>query len=447
VNSEPAGEGPARRFSLDPSVQRFTTDSGAVLIGGSPLKLFRLTHAGRELVERLAAGGSVPESKLTDRLLDAGAIHPDTTSASAFGPGDVTIVVPTFGPPGFDPGTAAGTTAGVIVVDDGSEPPVTAATIRLGHNQGPAAARNAGLASVITPLVAFVDADVDLPRGWLEPLLWHFDDPRVAVVAPRVATADRPGTISRYERQHGPLDMGSLPARVRAGTRVSYVPAAVVVCRVDALRAVGGFDTDLRFGEDVDIVWRLDATGWRCRYDPGVVVHHGSRPHWRAWIAQRVGYGSSAAPLARRHEGRLTPLRTSGWSLACWSLAAVGAPVAAVAVGVGSAVALVPKLSDVPPLVSFRLAAVGNLRAGDAIASAVRRAWLPIVMLAAIRSKIARRVLIGSLLAARHPLVALDDAAYCWGVWQGMIRERTLDPLVPEVTSWPGKQPPGGDRP
>jgi mycofactocin system glycosyltransferase len=404
----------ARRFVLDASVQRFPTDAGAVVIGGSPLTLFRITRAGAELIDRLAAGEMVIESKLTDRLLDTGAIHPVAGGPTAFGLGDVTVVVPTLGRPALDVAAAADGTAGVIVVDDGSNPPVAGATIRLEENRGPAAARNAGLETATTPLVAFVDADVELadhhPAVWLEPLLGHFDDPRVAAVAPRVATADRAGAISDYERDHGPLDMGPQPARVRAGTRVSYVPAAVLICRVDAVRSIGGFDLDLRFGEDVDLVWRLDEAGWRCRYDPSVVVHHEPRPDWRAWVAQRVAYGSSAAPLAKRHPGRLAPLRVSGWSLTSWALMAVGAPIAGVALGVGSAAALVPKLTDVPPRASFRLAAVGNLRAGDAIASAVRRAWLPIVALAAIRSRVARRVLLASLVAARQPIVAPDRA-------------------------------------
>ena len=394
-----------RRFALDESVQRFPTDAGAVVIGGSPLRLFRVTDAGRELIDRIAAGESVDESKLTDRLFDAGAIHPvidtDIGGARMFRPADVTVVVPTLGKPGLDTASAANATAGAVVVDDGSEPPIAGATIRLERNGGPAAARNAGLETVATPLVAFVDADVELPDAWLQPLLGHFDDPRVAAVAPRVVTEDRGGAMSRYEHEHGPLDMGSQPARVRAGTRVSYVPAAVLICRVDALRSIGGFDTDLRFGEDVDLVWRLDEAGWRCRYDPTVVVHHEPRPDWRAWVVQRIGYGSSAAPLATRHRGRLAPLRTSGWSLACWSLAAGGAPLAAVAVGVGSAAALVPKLADVPPRVSFRLAAVGNLHAGEAIASAVRRAWLPIVALVAI--PLAIRTAPARCVAGRRP--------------------------------------------
>jgi mycofactocin glycosyltransferase len=421
----------AQRYTLDTSVQRHR----GVLIGGSPLKLFRITAVGERAVDAIAHGDAVATSSLVGRLLDAGAIHP-APDASPFTADDVTIVTPCrvgAGRPEPSPPT------GAIVVDDGSPTPIAGATIRLDHNRGPAAARNAGLALVGTPLVAFVDADVDLPDGWLAPLLGHFTDDRVALVAPRVRSASGSDGIARYEHDHSPLDLGPEPARIRCGTRVGYVPAAALVCRTAAVRELGGFDEALRFGEDVDLVWRLDEAGWRCRYEPLAEVFHAPRPTWRAWVRQRVDYGSSAAPLARRHRGALAPLRISGWSLAAWVLTAIGRPVLGTAVGAGSAAALVAKLPDVPPRAAFALAGLGNWHAGDQIAGAVRRVWWPIVVIAALRSHAARRVLLAALINARHPVRVVDDIAYSVGVWRGAVKERTLAPLAPAITSWPGR--------
>lgn len=422
---------PPVRHVLDGSVQRF----GRVVIGGSPLRLFRITAEGERLVERIAAGEPVGGSTLVTALLDAGAIHP-LPEGGPYGTGDVTVVVPCR-----RVGDGSPLPAGAVVVDDASDPPLPGAQVRFERNRGPAAARNAGLAHVTTPLVAFVDDDVELPDGWLDPLLPHFADPRVALVAPRVRTPRLPGAIARYEHERSPLDLGPEPARVRGGTRVSYVPAAALVARAEVIRDLGGFDETLRFGEDVDLVWRLDAAGWRCRYEPASEVHHDPRPDWRGWLRQRVGYGSSAAPLARRHPGALAPIRMSGWSIASWALAAVGRPVLGTAVGAGSAAALIRKLPDVPPRAAFRLAGAGNLHAGDQIANAVRRVWWPLLAIAAIRSHTARRVLVGAVLAARHPLRLADDVAYSIGVWRGIAAERTVAPLVPEISSWPGRRP------
>lgn len=163
------------QFRLDRSFERH----GNVVIAGSPLKLFRLTAGGVAVVDRIAVGEAVERSLLVDRLLDAGAIHPepDREGAHHFTASDVTTVVPIRG-------ELRHTAAGAIVVDDASQPPVAGAAIRFDSNVGPAAARMAGLDLVTTPLVAFVDADVIVPDAWLDGLLPHFDDPLVGLVAP-----------------------------------------------------------------------------------------------------------------------------------------------------------------------------------------------------------------------------------------------------------------------
>lgn len=429
------------RFRLDRSFQRF----GDVVVAGSPLRLFRLGTKGVTVVECLERGDAVEPSMLTDRLVDAGAVHP-LPGRGRYTVADVTVVRPVYTRSGIDASTLhAADAARTIVVDDASPVTVAGATIRLDTNQGPAAARNAGLALVGTPLVAFVDADVVLHPGWLSGLVDHFAHDRVAVVAPRIrSVGGHHGVLSAYERQRSPLDLGGEPARIRAGTRVSYVPAAAIVCLTEAVRSMDGFDTSLRFGEDVDLVWRLDTAGYQCRYEPAVSVGHAPRASWSAWLTQRIGYGSSAAPLARRHPKALAPARLNGWSAAAWLLAVTGRPAAGVVLTLASAGALVVKLRAVPPQVSVRLAALGTFRAGRSLADATRRVWWPIVAVAALRSRLARRVGVAALLAAGHPVRALDDLAYGVGVWRGIWRERTVAPLVPELSSWPTRR--RGDR-
>ena len=440
------GSGPAvTRYELDNSTRRVGDE---VVIGGSPLRLFRLTARGVEAYEQIAAGEDVPSSKLVDRLLDAGAIHPRPEQA-ARSAADVTVVVPAFGVDSTTIRDIVACCPGVptfIVVDDASDPPVApidgTKVLRLRTNAGPAVARNAGLGAVTTPLVAFVDTDVELSPGWLDPLLGHLADDRVALVAPRVASRPAPGPVARYEQGHSPLDLGPEPGRISPGTRLSYVPAAALLVRTEALRAIGGFDRSLRVGEDVDAVWRLVEAGWRCRYEPASVVHHAPRASWRALVSQRVGYGSSAAPLARRHRGALAPARMSGWSGGAWGLLAAGQPVAALGLAGATTAALVPKLRGVPAAESLRLAGLGHLYAGRTLAHAARRAWWPLLVAGALVSRRARLV---AALAALPALLdggvprLVDDLAYGAGVWKGVIAERDPAPLIPEFKSWPGR--------
>jgi mycofactocin glycosyltransferase len=439
-------------FHLDDSYRRYDR----VVIAGSPLRLFRLSPAGRRVVEAIEHDQPLPagHAKLTGRLIEAGAIHPNKPE-SEFTAADVTIVVPAFNAwPSVHPGRSA-----MIVVDDASTPPLAHMAgrrlVRLPENRGPAGARNAGLAEVTTPLVAFVDTDVDLDDSWLDTLLPHFGDPAVALVAPRVRSSEGSTTLANYESARSPLDLGGRQGRIAAGTRISYVPAAALVVRVDALRAVGGFDESLRTGEDVDMVWRLIAAGHRCRYEPASIVRHRPRATAWAWARQRLAYGRSAAALDRKHPGSVAPLRMSGWSAAVWALVFARRPVAAVAVGAGTAIALRRKLADLPPAESARLAGLGHLYAGRQVASAITRVWWPVAVVAArfvprLRLPLVAAATVPALLdwlKDRGPLnpvryVGLrlaDDVAYGTGVWIGAIEHRSIGALTPKFTNWPGR--------
>ncbi|TVT15357.1 mycofactocin system glycosyltransferase, partial [Amycolatopsis rhizosphaerae] len=364
---------------------------------------------------------------------------------------DVTVVMPVRD---FDGPLPAGRT---VVVDDGSRIPIEGAAHRHETARGPAAARNTGWRTVTTELVAFLDADTEPVPGWLETLLPHFEDPAVAAVAPRVRSVPGPSALARYERVRSALDLGPDPAPVRPGGRVTYLPTAALVVRTSALREAGGFDEGLRYGEDVDLIWRLVAHGHRVRYEPAAEVLHAPRPTWRAWLEQRFRYGTSAAPLARRHGRRtVAPVRVSGWTALVWGLAAAGRPLPAAALALGTAALLPRKLRPVglPARRSLPIALRGHLGAGHYLAEALTRTWGPLAIPVLAARRKGRVVL--ALALARHlrewavrrpgldPVRWLlarvaDDLAYGAGVWRGCARERTVAPLIPDLSSWPGK--------
>lgn len=433
----------ALRYRLDSSWRRPNSNT---VIAGSPLRVFRLTDTGACVIDEVETGSpetpTGAQQQLLDRFVDAGALHPSPTGGP-FTVDDVTIVVPAY------MRLPTWTAARLIVVDDGSNPPLDGAHLRHDTNRGPGAARNTGLAEVTTPLVAFVDTDVSLTNdGWLAPLLAHFADDRVALVAPRVSSAPGATWLASYEQRNSPLDLGDEPARISAGTRVSYVPAAAIVCRVDAVRAMGGFDETLRTGEDVDLVWRLSVAGHRCRYEPSSVVWHQPRSSLAALLRQRLGFGRSAAPLATRHPGALAPLRLSPWSALVWLLALMRRPVLAAGVLIGTIVALAHKLRDVPPIESVRLAGLGTLAAGRQLADAVTRVWWPLALLVAAISRRSRLPIAAALVTPAvvatvrqrnaqplidAPVQALDRMAYGAGVWAGVVGEGDVTALLPVI--------------
>ena len=458
-----------------------TLDGGRVLVGGSPLTMLRFAR-------RVDLGGPLAAATAA-LLIDRGMIHPIPPTGPVTA-ADVTIVIPAFqGVPQLREtlvalGRRGDAVARIVVVDDASadaaaiaevvhdasnmrfqgtsRPPIT--LVRRSCNGGAGAARNEGLAHTDTKLVAFLDEGCEPEADWLEPLLTHFGDPSLAVVAPRIVGPDaqRPhGLLGRYEAVRSPLDMGDEPARVMPRSRVSYVPSACIVARVDVLRAVGGFDSSLRVGEDVDLVWRLleAEAGWRVRYEPASRVTHDHRVTLRAWAARRVDYGTSAAPLELRHPRAVAPVAVSPWSAAVWLLVAAGKPAPALGVGVLSTALLARKLRHLshPVVEAVRLAGRGNVGAGRLLGSATRRTWWPVAGVAACASKRARRIVVATIvlpsaiewIRERPPLDPLswlalraaDDVAYGTGVWLGCIRQRTIGPLLPSLDA--GRFDPG----
>lgn len=456
-------------------------DGGTALLGGSPLRLLRLRPRAVELL----AGGSLvvageAAASLAGRLLDAGVAHPDLAALPDPGAA-VTVVVPvrdrTAGVRRLlaalraDPDTAA---VPVLVVDDGSADPAALASVaaaggaevlRSAVSRGPAAARNTGLRAARTPLVAFLDSDCVPRPGWLLTLRRHLGDPRLALVAPRVvalgagppghgegARATPHGRLAAYEAAVSALDMGPCPAAVRPLAAVSYVPSAALLARRQALGA--GFDESMRVAEDVDLVWRLAAAGWRVRYEPAAEVAHEHPAAAVDWLRRRAFYGSGAALLAQRHGAAVAPVVVSGWAAAAMGLAVAGrAPGRLAAAGVlaAEAVRLARRLAvpgGRPPVaLAAGLVLRGTATAGRTLARAATRHHWPVAAGAALASARARRLLaavavadglagwwphrdrVGPLafLAARRA----EDLAYGAGLWSGALRARSPRALLP----------------
>lgn len=459
---------------IDPRVK--TVAGGSALLGGSPTRLLRLAPAAR----RMLHGGRIrvddaAGADLARALLDATVAHPRPSGGPSHR--DVTVVIPVRdNAAGLRRLMAALRGLPVVIVDDGSAIPVTRGRLDGGDggdcgdieilrhpaSRGPAAARNTGLARCRTDLVAFLDADVLPRRGWLEALLGHFSDPAVALAAPRiVALHPGGGLIARYEAVHSALDLGGRESPVVPYGPVSYVPSAAIVCRRSSVLDVGGFDEALHCGEDVDLCWRLLKSGFRLRYEPVALVAHEHRTGMREWLSRRAFYGASAAPLALRHPDNCAPLVIPLSSLLTWVSVATGS-LPGVLAGAGFAglhtrrVVRTLRRNGLGAAEAGALAARGLAYGALQVCSAVCRPYWPAAALAAVVSRRSRRAVgIAAVIDAAHgwmtrgrppgqaarpigplsylTLKRLDDVAYGAGVWRGLLRERTLRPLRPEI--------------
>ena len=427
---------------------------------------------------------------------------------------------------------ALGRSYPVIVVDDGSRQAAEiaglcrrhgATLIRRPASGGPGPARNDGLAQVTTSLVAFLDSDCETGPEWITSLAAHFADPLVAAVAPRIRPVTGAGPAGRYLEARAPLDMGAQEGRVLPLTRLSYVPTAALLVRRAALAAddsravstraistravstraistgagaaggvplpaagsgeagpfdtgpfdagpgdAGPFDASLRYGEDVDLVWRLAEAGWRVRYDPSVSISHAEPVTWARLLARRFRYGCSAAPLAQRHPGQVPPLILQAWPAAAVAALLARKPAVALAAygaGTGQLVRLL-RGWDVPPKGVLRPMADSVLQTWLGTGRWTIQYALPVAAASlarpggrTARTRLGRRLAVASLLvgppiaewrrirpsmpAAAFSLGYLaDEVAYGAGVYRGAAAEKLLSPLLPTVAWRPlGKAP------
>jgi mycofactocin system glycosyltransferase len=451
-------------------------DDGAALVGGSPARYVRLSAAARECLNLREVVASNPTAtSLAEKLLDMGMADPvvdllDDLSA------EYTVVIPVYNRADQlarllasvrDATAGATSKPRVIVVDDCSADPQSIAQvaqsfgaecIALTKNQGPAAARNAGLAQVTTEYVVFLDSDIVVDAHTIPTLLKHFADPKVAIVAPRISgLLGQPGWIARYEDVASSLDLGPVAASIKPRTNHSWIPAAAIAARVAAVSS--GFDTDMQVGEDVDLVWRLSKAGWRIRYEPSATARHEHRADLRQWAKRKQDYGTSAVALAKKHPEAIAPAILAPWGVGVmvallvqrkWSV-----PVAIV---IGVLVALRGRRqfasAKYPFALSASLTARGFEAAFSQVSALMLRHWWPVTFFGCLFSQRIRKATlalalidIGREYVRRSPRMdpvsfgaarRLDDIAYGSGVWLASLRARTISALKIQIV-WPKK--------
>ncbi|MDQ6773094.1 MAG: mycofactocin biosynthesis glycosyltransferase MftF [Candidatus Dormibacteraeota bacterium] len=447
-------------------------------VQGQPLTVLELTEEGWRLLRRSAPGieleAAPHELRFLRRLRELGLVEMRPVAGEP--PPVVSVIVPVRDR-GHELGACLRSLRAldypadrleILVVDDASAEPVAAASgvrvLRRERPGGPAAARNQGAAAARGEVLAFLDSDCRAAEDWLRRLIPELADLDVDLAGGRVLGDRRGGWAERYEAACSSLDLGPRYGPVGAGRMVPYLVTANLVVRRAAFQALGGFDAGLRFGEDVDLVWRAVAAGRRAVYQPAATVRHLYRPTTVAFAQTRLDYAASEALLLRRHPGATRRLRLGLGLLAAVAALLSGRP------GVAAAGLAGPFLETWGTAARLEAAGLGrrlslSLAAGvegtalELAARALVRYYGAATLLVALVWPRSRKVVAAALaLAVAAPAMAdwwrlrprlslpafigarlLDDAAYQAGVLRGCLRERTAAPLRARVsTGWRG---------
>ena len=375
-----------------------------MVIGGSPLRMLRLTDQGAELLDRVTAGESPSTNgatgRLLERLVDAGIVHPEPDPALA--------TVQCGRCDGGRAGAGSRRDGDALHLSEPAWPASWSSTTarsrpweRSTARSWPAARGRAGRAQPATP------AWPASPRRWWRsstptarrpPTGWSRCSPTSPIPAsPRWHPGSSPhrGPNLASSADTSPCARRSTGVRSRAW---SVRAPGWRTCRPRrwssarrAARSIAGFDDSIDVGEDVDFVWRLHEAGWRLRYEPASVVRHHHRVALGTWFGRRADYGRSAAALRpappgeRAAAGRV-PLEPGRLGTRRRSAhPAVGAAVAATSVGL-----LAQRLDSLrAPWSASRSASRdwATCTPGRMVANAMVRPWWPATLAAALVSR------------------------------------------------------------
>jgi GT2 family glycosyltransferase len=189
----------------------------------------------------------------------------------------------------------------VIVVDDGSTDG-TAGAVQSGSwaadiyvfqqsNMGPAAARNIGIEAACGDIVIFLDDDLIPEKNFVEEhIRSHRRGAKRAVLGPALSLSrySQPWIVwqqATYEKTYSAFRCNEIQPTFR-----HFWSGNCSIPR-DVLKGVGGFDSSFRYGEDIELGYRLMKQG--VQFEFNVLAggyHHSSRP-LSGWMAAHSAYG------------------------------------------------------------------------------------------------------------------------------------------------------------
>lgn len=162
--------------------------------------------------------------------------------------------------------------------------------IQNGANLGYAGGYAKALVEVDEPIQILLNSDVEVPEGWLIPILEKFDhEPDLGALQPKVLDLTHRNRFEYAGACGGFIDLFGIPfcrgrvfdtleedqRQYNDPMDVFWATGACLAVRKSAYLQAGGLDPDLfAHMEEIDLCWRMWRSGWRVAVEPASVVWH-----------------------------------------------------------------------------------------------------------------------------------------------------------------------------
>ncbi len=196
----------------------------------------------------------------------------------------------------------------IIVVDDGSTDrglkQIQGNGFRVFKqvNQGPAAARNLGVAEARGRIVLFTDADCEPQEDWIEQMVRPLEDPCISGVKGSYLTRQKK-IVPRFVQ----YEYESKYDRMKKDPYIDFIDTYAAGFIRDDFLSVGVYDTQFSTAsvEDQEFSFRMWDRGYRMVFNPAAKVYHThSNTLWN-YIRKKFHIGFWKALVLKKHPNKI----------------------------------------------------------------------------------------------------------------------------------------------
>jgi len=167
------------------------------------------------------------------------------------------------------------------------------------ERQGPYAARNRGIRATSGPVVAFVDADMEVGPRWIEGVarVMAASDAEYLACDVKLFSPGEEGTIAKYNR------LKDLHVERFMDEHLFAPTCCLVVCRT-VFEQLGLFDPRVRSGGDFEFGNRVHDDGRPVEFQPDLRLYHPTRNNLTALLRKAARIGRGKTQLCRYYPNR-----------------------------------------------------------------------------------------------------------------------------------------------